>query len=93
MTVYRLVMRALKKIPNSNHVTEVVCDKFSGYLQADAKYISVRGGLAGHTKLPGRTRPEGLNLAEKIITKLVKIKLFGDFSREALVSVKEMLGE
>ncbi len=43
MTVYRLVMSALKKVPNSNHVTEVVCDKFSGYLQVDAKYISVRG--------------------------------------------------
>jgi len=43
MTVYRLVMSALKKIPNSNHVTEVVCDKFSSYLQVDAKYISVRG--------------------------------------------------
>jgi len=43
MTVYRLVMSALRKVPNSNHVTEVVCDKFSGYLQVDAKYISVRG--------------------------------------------------
>ncbi len=53
----------------------------------------VRGGLAGHTKLPGRTRQEGLNLAEKLITKIVKIKLFGNFGREALVSVKQMLGE
>lgn len=36
-------MKSLCAVPNSNHVTEVVCDKFSGYLQVDAKYISVRG--------------------------------------------------
>lgn len=33
----------LKRVPNSNHITEVLCDKFSGVLLADAKYISVKG--------------------------------------------------
>lgn len=43
MTIFRAIKRAMLKVPNSNHVTEVVCDKFSGYLQVDAKYVSVRG--------------------------------------------------
>jgi transposase-like protein len=33
----------MKRVPNSNHVTEVLCNKFSGYLLVDAKYVSVRG--------------------------------------------------
>lgn len=33
----------MKRVPNSNHVTEVLCNKFSGYLQVDAKYVSVKG--------------------------------------------------
>jgi transposase-like protein len=42
-TVWRKIIKTCKRIPNSNHVTEVICEIFSGYLQIDAKYISVRG--------------------------------------------------
>lgn len=43
MSVHRRIVSQLKMVPNSNHVTEIVCDKFSGYLQVDAKYVSVKG--------------------------------------------------
>lgn len=32
----------MKRVPNTNHVTEIICKFFSGYLQVDAKYVSVR---------------------------------------------------
>lgn len=41
--MYRKIKTELLKVPNSNHVTEVVCNKFSGFLQIDAKYVSVKG--------------------------------------------------
>lgn len=31
------------KVPNSNHVTEIVCDRFCGILEVDAKYVNVKG--------------------------------------------------
>lgn len=40
--IHRLVTQALKRVPNSNHVTETVCERFSGYLQVDVKYVSIR---------------------------------------------------
>ncbi|MBL8015214.1 MAG: transposase [Candidatus Doudnabacteria bacterium] len=43
VTIYRQIKQELVKVPNSNHVTESVCDKYSGYLLVDAKYVSVRG--------------------------------------------------
>lgn len=41
--MYRRIKTALQNVPNSNHSTEALCDKFSGYLQVDAKYLSVAG--------------------------------------------------
>ena len=38
----RLILNLMRCTPNSNHVTEVLCDKFSGILLVDAKYISVK---------------------------------------------------
>lgn len=41
--IQRIVRSTLLNIPNTNHLTELLCNRFSGYLQVDAKYVSVRG--------------------------------------------------
>lgn len=42
-TVHRRVTSALMRVPNSNHITELLCDRFRGCLLVDGKYISVKG--------------------------------------------------
>ena len=45
-TVERILLKTLKTVTNSNHVTEIVCKFFCGVLIVDGKYIHV----AGHEK-------------------------------------------
>lgn len=42
-TIQRIILRALKRVPNSNHITETLCDKFSGILIVDGKYVKIKG--------------------------------------------------
>lgn len=39
----RRILKALKNVPNSNTITEGLWHYFSGYLEVDAKYISING--------------------------------------------------
>lgn len=41
--VHRRLLQSMKRVPNSNHITELLCNKFSGYLQVDGKYLPVKG--------------------------------------------------
>lgn len=41
--IQRILKTSLDRVPNSNHITEIVCKHFSGVLQIDGKYLSVKG--------------------------------------------------
>lgn len=42
-TVQRTISSTLKKVPNSNHISELVCKHFCGVLLVDGKYVHVKG--------------------------------------------------
>jgi transposase-like protein len=42
-TIERIILTTLKTVPNSNHVSEIVCKHFCGVLIVDGKYIHVKG--------------------------------------------------
>lgn len=41
--VGRSILTALRHVPNSNHLSEILCTKFCGILIVDGKYVSVKG--------------------------------------------------
>ena len=43
ITLYRKIEKTLHKVPNSNHISEIVCKNFCHILLVDAKYIHVKG--------------------------------------------------
>ncbi len=42
-SVFRQIRDEIKQLPDSNHVTQDYCTRFSGILIVDAKYVKVRG--------------------------------------------------
>lgn len=41
--IQRIISKTLKKVPNSNHISEIVCKHFCHVLLVDGKYIHVKG--------------------------------------------------
>ncbi|KKQ36239.1 MAG: hypothetical protein US52_C0004G0005 [candidate division WS6 bacterium GW2011_GWA2_37_6] len=41
--IQRIIYKTLKQVPNSNHVSELVCKYFCGVLIVDGKYLHVKG--------------------------------------------------
>lgn len=46
-TVSDKIHALLHKVPNSNHITEIVCKHYKGVLLVDAKYINIKGYAKG----------------------------------------------
>lgn len=42
-TIQRILLKTLKRVPNSNHISEIVCKNFCHVLLVDGKYLHVKG--------------------------------------------------
>jgi transposase-like protein len=42
-TVIRIIHKAMRRVPNTNDVTKLYCNKFSRILIVDAKYVKIKG--------------------------------------------------